>query len=110
MNETPTAILDRSAAQEDIKRNLRESPEEVSTPEARMSPRPSGPAKSTGSEDGKRQNRHIKRILVPTDFSAASGNAVERAVAIANQCNATMTILHVVDINAQVEPHRCGGA
>jgi nucleotide-binding universal stress UspA family protein len=38
---------------------------------------------------------------VPTDFSAASTRAVEYAVAVANQCNASLTILHVIDINAQ---------
>ena len=43
--------------------------------------------------------RHIHRILVPTDFSPHSTIAVERAVALARQSDATLTILHVVDIN-----------
>jgi nucleotide-binding universal stress UspA family protein len=49
----------------------------------------------------------IKKILVPTDFSSASTKALERAVALANQCDAALTILHVVDINA---PSNCGSA
>jgi nucleotide-binding universal stress UspA family protein len=44
----------------------------------------------------------IRRILVPTDFSPASARALERAKAIANQCDASLTILHVIDINASV--------
>jgi nucleotide-binding universal stress UspA family protein len=41
----------------------------------------------------------IGRILVPTDFSPCSARAVERAVALAWQSDATLTILHVIDIN-----------
>ena len=44
----------------------------------------------------------IRRILVPTDFSPASAGALERATAIANQCDASLTLLHVIDINASV--------
>ena len=43
----------------------------------------------------------IRKILVPTDFSAASAEAVRRAIALANQCHAALTILHVIDINAR---------
>ncbi len=46
----------------------------------------------------------IRRILVPTDFSAASSGAVARAARLANQCRAALTLLHVVDINAQPQP------
>ncbi len=49
----------------------------------------------------KRQSQGVSRILVPTDFSPASAKALELAAALANQCNATVTILHVVDISAQ---------
>ncbi len=38
---------------------------------------------------------------MPIDFSPSSAEAVECAVTIANQCNAALTLLHVVDINAQ---------
>jgi nucleotide-binding universal stress UspA family protein len=49
-------------------------------------------------------------VLVATDFSPSSTKAVEQAVAIANQCDARLTILHVVDINAQAAPGRSGTA
>jgi nucleotide-binding universal stress UspA family protein len=49
----------------------------------------------------------IRRILVPTNFSNASTQAIQRAVALANQCDATLTILHVIDINA---PDQAGEA
>ena len=45
----------------------------------------------------------IKRILVPTVFSPACEKAVARAVVLANQCEASVTILHVVDVNAQAD-------
>jgi nucleotide-binding universal stress UspA family protein len=54
------------------------------------------------------RDRVVRRILLPTDFSPASARAVERAMAIANQCNAELTILHVVDINAQAAPGESG--
>jgi nucleotide-binding universal stress UspA family protein len=47
------------------------------------------------------QDVFVKRILVATDFSLASSKAVECAVALANQCNAFLTILHVIDVNTQ---------
>jgi len=110
MNDTATAILDRSATQAEAKWTLPENQVEQSLPGAARSPKSSGSVKLACIQDGGGQNRPIKRILVPTDFSAASSMAVERAVAIANQCNATLTILHVIDINAQAEPDRCGSA
>src|SRR5262249_44689669 len=42
-----------------------------------------------------------KHILVATNFSTASSWAIDRAVALANQCDAVLTILHVIDINTQ---------
>lgn len=45
----------------------------------------------------------IKRVLVPIDFSPVSNKAIERAVALANQCQAALTIFHVIDINTQVD-------
>jgi nucleotide-binding universal stress UspA family protein len=44
---------------------------------------------------------------VATDFSAASVGAIDRAVALANQCQAALTILHVIDVNT---PSDCGPA
>ena len=48
-----------------------------------------------------RVSRRIRKILVPTDFSPVSGLALNRAVGLADQCGATLTILHVIDINPQ---------
>jgi len=41
----------------------------------------------------------IRTILVPTDFSACSVEAVAQAAVLARHYDATMTILHVIDIN-----------
>jgi len=41
----------------------------------------------------------IRNILVPTDFSASSLEAVARAAALARRYDATLTILHVIDSN-----------
>jgi nucleotide-binding universal stress UspA family protein len=43
--------------------------------------------------------RPVKNILVPTDFSAGSTEALAKAAALARQHDATLTILHVIDIN-----------
>jgi nucleotide-binding universal stress UspA family protein len=43
----------------------------------------------------------VRKILVATDFSQASTQAVELAVSLAQQWDAELTILHVIDINAQ---------
>jgi len=56
---------------------------------------------STEKDQGGR--KLIKRILVPIDFSPASCTAIDRALAIANEHAAGLTILHVVDINTQTE-------
>ena len=47
------------------------------------------------------KGRLINKILVPTDFSPCSHRALEFAVSLAQQCEANLTILHVVDINTQ---------
>jgi nucleotide-binding universal stress UspA family protein len=53
-------------------------------------------------EQGDRPRGHlVRKILVPTDFSPRSTIAVNRAVVLANQCDAVLTILHVIDANAQ---------
>ena len=41
----------------------------------------------------------IRTILVPTDFSACSVEAVAQAAALARHYDATLTILNVIDIN-----------
>jgi nucleotide-binding universal stress UspA family protein len=105
MNDTATTVLDRSATQEELNRALPDSREEPLLPKEGWSPKSSRPVDCACARD-----RRIKRILVPTDFSQASGKALERAVAIANQCDANLTILHVIDINAQVGTDRCASA
>jgi universal stress protein A len=42
-----------------------------------------------------------KRILVPTDFSTYSDNALRHAIDIARQYHATVFLLHVIDSNVQ---------
>src|ERR1700690_2780050 len=49
--------------------------------------------------DNARQRGGIRKILVATDFSPCSTRAVESAVALARQCGASLTLLHVIDIN-----------
>lgn len=61
---------------------------------------------SAGAEPG----RPIHRILVPTDFSECSARAIKRGVALARQSNATLTILHVIDINPPAASTHCGSA
>jgi nucleotide-binding universal stress UspA family protein len=52
----------------------------------------------------------IKRILVPTDFSQCSDEAVTRAAELARRYNASLTILHVIDINSSTAATHCGTA
>lgn len=52
-------------------------------------------------QGGQQMDRCIKKILVPTDFSPCSQRAINLAVSLAQQCQANLTILHVVDINTQ---------
>src|SRR5438270_12582540 len=54
------------------------------------------------------QKAPIRKILVATDFSPGSAKAVECAVAIANQCNAALTFLHVIDISVPAESETAG--
>ncbi len=42
---------------------------------------------------------NIKHILVPTDFSPASLNALDTAIAVAKRQGSTLTLLHVVNEN-----------
>ena len=43
----------------------------------------------------------VRKILLATDFSSASTQAIEFAVTLAQQRDAELTVLHVIDINAQ---------
>jgi universal stress protein A len=52
----------------------------------------------------------ISRILVPIDFSNRCAAALDHAVALARQVNANLTLLHVIDINAQASSEQPGDA
>ena len=42
----------------------------------------------------------LKKILVPTDFSDASGKALEYAAVFAAQFGAAITLLHIAEIDS----------
>jgi nucleotide-binding universal stress UspA family protein len=67
---------------------------------------PNSPGRQDRLPGGATQPREllVRKILVATGFSPVSGEAVARAVALARQCNAELTILHVIDTNGQAEP------
>ena len=50
-------------------------------------------------------NTILKNILVPTDFSELSGNALTTAIAMCKRHNATLHLLHVVDNRYFIVPH-----
>jgi len=41
----------------------------------------------------------LQRILVPTDFSPASAQAVKHAANLANQGAVSVTLLHIINVN-----------
>jgi nucleotide-binding universal stress UspA family protein len=57
-----------------------------------------------------KSGRPIRRILVPTNFSLWSARAIERAIALARQSAASLTILHVIDINPPAASRHYGTA
>jgi nucleotide-binding universal stress UspA family protein len=60
--------------------------------------------------DNARQSGGIRKILVATDFSPCSTRAVEHAVALASQCGASLTLLHVIEVNPPAAFTSVGGA
>jgi nucleotide-binding universal stress UspA family protein len=56
------------------------------------------------------EQQSIRKVLVATDFSPASAQAVEQAVEICNRLDARLTVLHVMDINAQPAAGQVGTA
>jgi nucleotide-binding universal stress UspA family protein len=74
---------------------------------ADSSPNFRGSARARANQES---GRAIRRILVPTNFSPGSARAVERAVEMAQQSDAILTILHVIDINPSAAPTHCGTA
>jgi nucleotide-binding universal stress UspA family protein len=61
-----------------------------------------------GADDA--AGRPIHRILVPTDFSPSSARALECAIAMPRQSDASLTILHVIDINPPAASRHFGTA
>ena len=56
-----------------------------------------------GFTAGSIRHRCVSSILVPVDFSPASLNAVQQAIALATEFNAALTLLHVIDLNAPAD-------
>ena len=81
-----------------------------STDDPGSTPGMGGRCEQQVSKTNEVQERPIKKVLVATDFSPSSQKAVDRAVAITNQCGAVLTVLHVVDVNAQAKPGESGTA
>jgi len=50
----------------------------------------------------------LKKILVPTDFSASAGKALEYAVALAAQFEASITLLHIAEVGSMGYEHGAG--
>ena len=44
----------------------------------------------------------MKKILVPTDFSESATNAFTYALTLANEINASITLLHVVEVDLEI--------
>ncbi len=61
---------------------------------------PLNPGARQPSDRDTQPERKIKHILVPTNFSAGSAEAVARAAKLARHHDAKLTVLHVVDINS----------
>lgn len=53
---------------------------------------------------------HIKRILVPIDFSPLARNALETAIAISKRQLSAITLIHVVENTYVLFPPEAGGA
>jgi nucleotide-binding universal stress UspA family protein len=49
----------------------------------------------------------VNKILVPTNFTHCAERALEKALALAEQCKASITLLHVVDLS--VHALKCWG-
>ncbi len=45
------------------------------------------------------ENILVRKILVPTNFSPCAEHALQKALGLAQQCKASITLLHVVDLS-----------
>jgi nucleotide-binding universal stress UspA family protein len=61
-------------------------------------------------EENAPRSRGISKILLATDFSPSSTKALECAVALARQLAASLTVLHVIDINPPEASTHAGDA
>lgn len=66
--------------------------------------RPSLQRRLTPSATCQRPAGAVASILVSTDFSPASAAALAQAAALASQWGASLSVLHVVDVNAPTRP------
>lgn len=71
------------------------------TPGFRNGRPPPDPKSEALSLEQVHPQKPVRKILVATDFSSASVRAVEFAVTLAQQWDAELTLLHVIDISAQ---------
>ena len=95
---------------EEADRGFAESHNDLRNP---LRPQPVGAPKRWESSPAKSllvSERPVPKILAATDFSPASARAVCEAVAIATEYDAELTILHVIDINAQPGRGELGSA
>lgn len=70
-----------------------------------------GPGARVGSECPTRgAHPSFTRILAATDFSSASAKAVQVAARLAAQCGASLTLMHVVDVNPRASASHVGDA
>ena len=62
------------------------------------------PDDSTNAAGGCGITAFVRRVLVPTDFSETSQAALSYAVALVEQCGASIHLLHVLEAIAGAEP------
>lgn len=72
--------------------------------------RPAACSGFTRERFDQKSGQPTRRILVPTDFSPCSARAVECAAVMARQSDASLTILHVIDINPPAASRHFGTA
>jgi nucleotide-binding universal stress UspA family protein len=85
------------------------------TPEAERRSNHSELETGTDSKDRPRSSeqppkRTLNRILVPTDFSPSSAQALDHALSLAAQSHASITLLHIINVNPPDSAHWAGSA
>jgi nucleotide-binding universal stress UspA family protein len=92
---TPTPAFERSPLREHLFRSMAEL---------------LGSDRIRSADIGKELGWKLKNIMVATDFSACSTEAVSRAASLARHHDAKLTILHVIDVNPPTASTYCGPA